>query len=69
MDGQNRVLLALAPSCAPLIFIMTMYLKNLVRLDWKLLWDESELLSEEHPTIILRLVMSTLSTRKQWIEI
>ncbi len=31
--------------------------------------DELEILSEEHPTITLRLVTSTVSTCKQWIEI
>ncbi|MCP4767036.1 MAG: hypothetical protein GY875_12275 [Gammaproteobacteria bacterium] len=45
------------------------YMQTLEQLDWKLLWDEFEILSEERPTVTLRLVMSTLSTRKQWIEI
>jgi MSHA biogenesis protein MshJ len=48
---------------------MLKYMQTLEQLDWKLLWDEIEILSEEHPTVTLRLVMSTLSTRKQWIEI
>jgi len=48
---------------------MLSYMQTLEQLDWKLLWDEFEILSEEHPTVTLRLVMSTLSTRKQWIEI
>jgi hypothetical protein len=39
------------------------------RLDWKLLWDEIEKLRDEYPTITLRLVMSTLLARKEWIEI
>lgn len=45
------------------------YMQNLEQLDWKLLWDEIEILGEEHPTITLKLVMSTLSTRKEWIGI
>ena len=45
------------------------YMQNLEQLDWKLLWDEIEIVSEKHPTITLRLVMSTLSTRKEWIGI
>jgi MSHA biogenesis protein MshJ len=48
---------------------MLSYMQTLEQLDWKLLWDEFEILSEEFPTITLRLVMSTLSTRKEWIEI
>jgi MSHA biogenesis protein MshJ len=48
---------------------MLSYMQTLEQLDWKLLWDEFEIISEEHPTVTLRLVMSTLSTRKQWIEI
>ena len=45
------------------------YMQTLERLDWKLIWDEFEILSEKHPTVTLKLVMSTLSTRKEWIEI
>ncbi len=45
------------------------YMQNLEQLDWKLLWDEIEILGEDHPTITLKLVMSTLSTRKEWIGI
>ncbi len=48
---------------------MLRYMQTLEQLDWKLLWDEFEILGEEYPTITLKLVMSTLSTRKQWIEI
>lgn len=39
------------------------------RLDWKLLWNEIEKLRDEYPTITLRLVMTTLLARKEWIEI
>ena len=45
------------------------YQQNLEQLDWKLLWDEIEVLGEEHPTVTLRPAMSTLSTRKEWIGI
>ena len=45
------------------------YMQNLEQLDWKLLLDEIQVLGEEHPTVPLRLVMSTLSTRKEWIGI
>jgi MSHA biogenesis protein MshJ len=45
------------------------YMQNLEQLDWKLLWDEIEIHSEDYPTITLSLVISTLSTRKEWIEI
>jgi MSHA biogenesis protein MshJ len=45
------------------------YMQTLEGLDWKLLWDEIEVKSDEHPRIMLTLVMSTLSTRKEWIGI
>lgn len=45
------------------------YMQTLEGLDWKLLWDEIEIFSEKHPQIRLRLVMSTLSTRREWIGI
>jgi MSHA biogenesis protein MshJ len=45
------------------------YMQTLEALDWKLLWDEIELRSDEHQQITLTLVMSTLSTRKEWIGI
>ncbi len=45
------------------------YMRTLEQLDWKLLWDEIEVIGEEYPTITLKLVLSTLSTRKEWIEI
>lgn len=45
------------------------YMQTLEGLDWKLLWDEIEIHSDEHPQITLTLVMSTLSTRKEWIGI
>ena len=45
------------------------YMQTLEQLDWKLLWDEIEIVGEGYPTITLKLVLSTLSTRKVWIEI
>jgi MSHA biogenesis protein MshJ len=45
------------------------YMQTLEQLDWKLLWDEIEIVADQHPTVTLRLVMSTLSTRKEWIGI
>jgi MSHA biogenesis protein MshJ len=45
------------------------YMQTLESLDWKLLWDEIEIQSDEHPQITLTLVLSTLSTRKEWIGI
>lgn len=48
---------------------MLEYMQTLERLDWKLLWDEIEIVGEDYPTITLKLVLSTLSTRKEWIGI
>jgi hypothetical protein len=45
------------------------YPQSREQLDWKLLWNEIEIHGEEYPAIMLKLVMSTLSTRKEWIEI
>ena len=45
------------------------YMQTLEQLDWKLIWDEIEVIGEEYPIITLKLVLSTLSTRKEWIEI
>ena len=45
------------------------YMQTLEGLDWKLLWDEIEIESEAHPEITLTLVLSTLSTGKEWIGI
>jgi len=46
-----------------------MYLQNREQLDWKLLRDEIAKVGEEYPAITLKLVMSTPSTHKEWIEI
>jgi hypothetical protein len=45
------------------------YMQTLEQLGWKLLWDEIKIVGEEYPTITLTLVLSTLSTRKEWIGI
>ena len=45
------------------------YMQSMEALDWKLLWDEIEIISEEHPKLTVKLVMSTLSTRKEWVGI
>ena len=44
-------------------------MQTLEQLDWKLLWDEIEIVGEDYPAITLKLVLSTLSTRKEWIGI
>ena len=38
-------------------------------LDWKLLWDEIEIVIDEYPRVVVKVVMSTLSTRKEWVGI
>ena len=45
------------------------YMQKLEALDWKLLWDEIELTSEEYPNVSVKVVISTLSTRKEWVGI
>ncbi len=45
------------------------YMQSMEALDWKLLWDEIEIVSEEHPRVVVKVVMSTLSTRKEWVGI
>ena len=45
------------------------YVQVLEELDWKLLWDEIEIVSEEYPRMTVKVVMSTLSTRKEWVGI
>ena len=48
---------------------MLTYIEQLESLDWKLIWDEIEILSKEYPVITVRLVMSTLSTNKEWVGV
>ncbi|MDH3763550.1 MAG: hypothetical protein OEU50_21450 [Gammaproteobacteria bacterium] len=45
------------------------YMQSMEALDWKLLWDEIEISAEEAPKVVVKLVMSTLSTRKEWVGI
>lgn len=45
------------------------YIQRLELIDQKLLWDEIEIVSEEHPKIIVKLVISTLSTREEWVGV
>ena len=45
------------------------YMQTLELLDWKLLWDEIEIYSDEYPKAIVKLAISTLSTRKEWVGI
>lgn len=45
------------------------YMQTLESLDWKLLWDEIEIDSDEHPKITMKVAISTLSTRKEWVGI
>lgn len=45
------------------------YMQAMEALDWKLLWDEIEILSEDPPGVEVTVVMSTLSTQKQWVGI
>jgi len=45
------------------------YMQTLESLDWKLLWDEIEIYSDEHPKATVKVAISTLSTRKEWVGI
>jgi MSHA biogenesis protein MshJ len=45
------------------------YMQTLESLDWKLLWDEIEIQSDEHPRTTVKVAISTLSTRKEWVGI
>ncbi|MBT8437948.1 MAG: hypothetical protein KJP11_11285 [Gammaproteobacteria bacterium] len=45
------------------------YMQKLEQLDWKLLWDEIEIASEEYPNVTVKVVISTLSTRKEWVGV
>jgi hypothetical protein len=44
-------------------------MQSLESLDWKLLWDEIEIISDEYPKVTVKVVISTLSTRKAWVGI
>lgn len=45
------------------------YIQKLELIEQKLLWDEIEIISEEHPVITVKLIISTLSTRKEWVGV
>ena len=45
------------------------YVRSLEALDWKLMWDEIELESEAYPVVTVKVVISTLSTRREWVGI
>jgi len=45
------------------------YMQSLENLDWKLIWDEIEIVTDEYPRITVKLVISTLSTRKEWVGV
>ena len=45
------------------------YMQSLEALDWKLIWDEIEIVSNEYPLITVKVVISTLSTRKEWVGV
>ena len=45
------------------------YVQTLESLDWKLIWDEIEIVSEDYPRITVKVVISTLSTRREWVGV
>lgn len=45
------------------------YMQTLEKLDWKLIWDEIEIISEDYPLMTVKLVISTLSTREEWVGV
>jgi MSHA biogenesis protein MshJ len=45
------------------------YMQSLENLDWKLIWDEIEIVTDEYPRITVKVVISTLSTRKEWVGV
>ena len=45
------------------------YMQSLELLDWKLLWDEIEIHSDENSKVTVKVAISTLSTRKEWVGI
>ncbi len=45
------------------------YMQTLENLDWKLIWDEIEIISDEYPLITVKVVISTLSTREEWVGV
>ncbi|MDH5354313.1 MAG: hypothetical protein OEY09_07710 [Gammaproteobacteria bacterium] len=45
------------------------YMQSMEALDWKLIWDEIKIVSSDYPVITVKLVISTLSTRKEWVGV
>jgi len=45
------------------------YIKKIEDLDWQLIWDEVELAGNDYPSIDVKIVFSTLSTRKEWVGV
>ena len=45
------------------------YIQTLEDLDWKLIWDQIEIVRQEYPQITVEVVISTLSTRKEWVGV
>ncbi len=45
------------------------YMQTLENLDWKLIWDEIEIITDEYPLITVKVVISTLSTREEWVGV
>jgi MSHA biogenesis protein MshJ len=45
------------------------YMQSLENLEWKLIWDEIEVATNEFPLITVKVVISTLSTRKEWVGV
>ena len=45
------------------------YMQSLENLDWKLIWDEIDIITDEYPRITVKVVISTLSTRKEWVGV
>lgn len=45
------------------------YMQSLEAVDWKLIWDEIEIVRGDYPQITIKLVISTLSTREEWVGV
>ncbi len=45
------------------------YLTSLESLDWKLIWEEIKISSDEYPVFNVKVVISTLSTREEWVGV
>jgi MSHA biogenesis protein MshJ len=45
------------------------YLTALESLDWKLIWEEIKISSDKYPVFNVKVVISTLSTRQEWVGV